>query len=88
MHTIHVFAVCACANLHPRGLWKGLCVKMKKRKRKEVEEGEINQESESRGSSKKAKIGVDPLKKFLSLVEAGDSAAGDARRRKEQFKLV
>ncbi|CAI8045559.1 Nucleolar pre-ribosomal-associated protein 1, partial [Geodia barretti] len=42
---------------------------MKKRKRKEVEEGEINQESESRGSSKKAKIGVDPLKKFLSLVE-------------------
>ena len=61
---------------------------MKKRKRKEVEEGEINQESESRGSSKKAKIGVDPLKKFLSLVETGDSAAGDARRRKEQLKLV
>ena len=62
---------------------------MKKRKRKEVEEGEINQESgESRGSSKKAKIGVDPLKKFLSLVEAGDSAAGDAHRSKEQFKLV
>ena len=50
---------------------------MKKRERGEEEGGERSEEGGSRGGRKKAKMESDPLKKFLSLVESGDSAAGD-----------
>ena len=55
---------------------------MKKRKRVE-EEGEEEEEEEvgevgeeTRGDRKKVRIEEDPLRKFLDLVEADDTAAG------------
>ena len=52
---------------------------MKRRKRRELEQEEGDEDSKGgpKPNRKKVKIEADPLKKFLSLVEAGDSVAGN-----------
>lgn len=47
------------------------------KRRKHGEAGDEDSKGGPKPNRKKVKVEADPLKKFLSLVEAGDSIAGD-----------